>query len=157
MKLKLKQWAQIAEVVGAVAIIVSLIYVGSELKHNTVATQAATFQQMVQLSTTSLISIASDADLTEIMTRAVQDPDLLNDQERFRWFLINRAQWRGMEAAFFQYQHGVLGDPEWMSYEKMMCGEIFTVTGGHAGWDRHRFVLSPDFVTFIESCVTPAP
>ena len=157
MKLKLKQWAQIAEVIGAVAIVVSLIYVGSELKHNTAATQAATFQQMVQLSATSLISIASDADLTEIMTRAVQDPDALTDQERFRWFLINRAQWRGMEAAFFQHQHGVLGGSEWKSYATMMCGELYAVTGGQAGWDRHRFVLSPDFVSFIDGCATPAP
>jgi hypothetical protein len=62
-----------------------------------------------------------------------------------------------MEAAFFQHQHGVLGGSEWKSYATMMCGELYAVTGGQAGWDRHRSVLSPDFVSFIDGCATPAP
>jgi hypothetical protein len=99
MKLKLKQWAQIAEVIGAAAIIVSLIYVANELRHNTEATQAATFQQMVQLSAPSLLQIAQNAELAEIQRRAIQNPDSLTEQEQFRYFLIVRAQWRGMEAA----------------------------------------------------------
>ncbi len=116
MKLKLKQWAQIAEVIGAVAIVVSLIYVASELRQNTDATQAATFQQMVQLSATTLITMAQNSEMADIYSRGVQDPESLTDLERFRFFLVVRAQWRGMEAAYFQWQHGVLGDPEWSGY-----------------------------------------
>ena len=155
MKLKLKQWSQIGEVIGAVAIVVSLIYVASELRQNTEATQAATFQQMVQLSSTRLITMASDADMADILRRGIQDLDTLTDQERFRFFLVNRAQWRAMEAAYFQRQHGVLGDPEWNSYKSLMCGELRAVMGRQASWDVHRSVLSPDFVSFIESCVVP--
>lgn len=124
MSLKLKQWAQIGEVIGAVAIVVSLIYVASELRHNTDATQAATFQQMVQLSATGLITMASDADLADILRRGIQDRASLADQERLRFFLINRAQWRAMEAASLQRQHGVLGDPKWNSYKTLMCGRV---------------------------------
>ena len=92
MKLKLKQWAQIAEVIGAVAIVVSLIYVASELRHNTDATQAATFQQMVQLSATTLITMAQNTEMADIYSRGVQDPESLTDLERFRFFLVVRAQ-----------------------------------------------------------------
>ena len=155
MKLKLKQWAQIGEVIGAVAIVFSLIYVAFELRQNTEATQAATFQQMVQLSTTSLVTMASNAEMSDILRRGIQNPDALTDQERFRFFLINRAQWRAMEAAYFQRQHGVLGDPEWHSYKTLMCGELRAVMGHEASWDAHRRVLSPDFVVLIENCVEP--
>jgi hypothetical protein len=157
MKLKLKQWAQISEVIGAVAIVVSLIYVASELRRNTEATQAATFQQMVQLSATGLITMASNAELADILRRGTQDLDTLTEQEQFRFFLINRAQWRAMEAAYFQHKHGVLGGQEWGSYKTLMCGELRSIMGQRASWDAHRSVLSPDFVSFIESCVAPAP
>lgn len=152
MKLKLKHWAQIAEIIGAAAILVSLIYVANELRHNTEATQAATFQQMVQQSASSLVAIAQDSELADIQRRGSQDPDSLTEQEQFRFFLIVRAQWRGMEAAYFQRQHGFLGDSEWSSYETLMCGELSALIGQGATWEAHRYTLSPDFVTFIEDC-----
>jgi len=152
MILKLKKWAQIAEVIGALAIIVSLIYVANEVRHNTEATQAATFQQMVQLSASALLAIAGNSELADIQRRGARDPDSLTEQEQFRYFLIVRAQWRGMEAAYFQHQHGVLGDSEWSSYESLMCGELSSLIGQGATWEAHRHTLSPDFVTFIEGC-----
>jgi hypothetical protein len=75
MKLKLKHWAQIAEVIGALAIIVSMIYVANEARHNAEATQAATFQQMVQLSASSLIAIAQNPELADIQRRGIGDPE----------------------------------------------------------------------------------
>jgi hypothetical protein len=148
MKLKLKQWAQIAEVIGALAIVVSLIYVANEVRHNTAATQAATFQQMVQQSASSLIAIAADAELADLQRRGIRDAKSLTEQEEFRLFLITRAQWRGMEGAFFQKQHGVLGDAEWESYRNTMCQELISILG----WEEHRSALSPEFVAFIEGC-----
>lgn len=146
--LKLKQWAQIAEVIGAFAIIVSLIYVAGEVRHNTEATQAATFQQMVQQSASSLIAIAQDPELAEIQRRRSLDPESLTELEQYRLFLIARAQWRGMESAYFQRQHSVLGESEWKSYRYTMCRELTAVLG----WDQHRSALSPDFVSFIDDC-----
>ena len=151
-KLKLSDWAAIAEVVGAVAIVVSLIYVATELRHNTEATQAATFQQLVALSSNSLMAIAQDPVLADIYERGIQDSESLANDELFRFFLLIRIQWRGMEAAFFQWRHGVLGDSEWLGYASLMCNELSALTGQQVSWEFHRDSLSPDFVSFIEEC-----
>jgi len=151
---KLSDWAAIAEVVGAVAIVVSLVYVATELRHNTEATKAATFQQMVALSSDNLMAIAQDADLASIYSRGVSDSDSLTNNEQFRFFLVIRLQWRGMEAAYFQWRHGVLGDSEWSGYEILMCKELSALTGQQASWEYHRGSLSPEFVSFIEDCRT---
>jgi len=41
LKLKLAEWASIAEIIGAVAVIVSLIYVGLQVNDNTAAVRSA--------------------------------------------------------------------------------------------------------------------
>ena len=45
MNQKLSDWASIAEIFGGIAIVISLVFVGIQIKGNTGATQAATFQQ----------------------------------------------------------------------------------------------------------------
>ena len=63
-----------AEIVGAVAVVVSLLYVGNEVRRNTTATQAATYQEVVNASNEYLLALASDSALAEIVGRAEADP-----------------------------------------------------------------------------------
>ena len=58
MNLRLSELAQIAEIIAAVAVIVSLLYVGMEVRRNTAATQAATYQEVVQASNEYLLALA---------------------------------------------------------------------------------------------------
>jgi hypothetical protein len=41
-KLRLSEWANVAEISGAAGVVISLVFVGFELRSNTEATQAAT-------------------------------------------------------------------------------------------------------------------
>ena len=41
LRLKLSEWASIAEIIGAIAVIVSLIYVGYQVNDNTSAIRSA--------------------------------------------------------------------------------------------------------------------
>ena len=47
MKRTLAEWASVAEIIGALAIVVSLVFVGLQIRANTRATQNATYQQSV--------------------------------------------------------------------------------------------------------------
>lgn len=47
--MKLKQWALTAELVGAVAVVVSLVYVGAGIRQNTCAIMAANHQNLLAM------------------------------------------------------------------------------------------------------------
>ena len=49
MKAKLQEFALIAEIVGAIAVVISLIYVGLGVRQNTDAIQVANHQALVAL------------------------------------------------------------------------------------------------------------
>jgi len=53
-KLKLTQFSELAQIISAFALVVSLIYVGVLIKQNTKATQASMRQSIVMAGTSSV-------------------------------------------------------------------------------------------------------
>lgn len=147
---RLSEWAAIAEIVAALAVIASLVYLAIQVRENTNAVQAATFQELVNASDAYLLTLAQDSSLAGIMLQASRDPSGLGEDEWLRYFYAQRAWWRNMENAFFQRQRGLLGDDEWGVYESVMCSP--PDAGREQTWAYHRPAMSPPFVAFIEAC-----
>ena len=146
----LTQLGVIAEIVAAIAVVISLIFVGREVRQNTSATQAATYQEIIRASNEYLLALASDSALTEIVRAAETDPTSLNESEMRRYFSYSRVFWRNMENAFVQQQRGVLGEAEWEVYQRIACGERL---GDRTwAWEMHAAGLSPEFVAVMNNC-----
>jgi hypothetical protein len=62
-KLKLSEWASIAEVMGAIAVVLSLIYVGLEINENTTEVREANRQQLVNRSFSATGRVAESPSL----------------------------------------------------------------------------------------------
>jgi len=75
-KLRLAEWASIAEVVGAVAVVVSLIYVGIQVSENTGAVLAANRQQLVGRAHTATTSIATSPELAAAHAKLAKGDEL---------------------------------------------------------------------------------
>ena len=146
----LDAFAAIAEIIGAVAVVVSLLYVGGEVRRNTAATQAATYQEAVRASNEYLLALALDSALTDIVLRAEADPTSLTAAEARRYFSYHRVFWRNMDNAYVQHERGVLADSEWEVYRGVACdARIYAPAWS---WDLHRDALSPDFVALMDEC-----
>jgi hypothetical protein len=152
------KWARISvlsELIGAVAVVLSLVYVAIEIRENTQAVQSATYQDLVANSDDFLLTLAQDSALTAIWLRGDENPSSLSDTEAQRYWWIVRTFWRNMEVAFRQHQVGMLGDPEYELYVSLTCTP--KPPGRRLTWQSHSPTLSPDFVSFVESCVDMDP
>jgi hypothetical protein len=106
--MKLREAADWAEVVSAVAIVISLVYVGVQMNDNTAATRSATASH----SCTALIDwythLCADAETLGIWYRGVREPDSLNDEEQLRFiFLLHIVQFQ-YQNNFYLVQEGTL-------------------------------------------------
>ncbi len=144
---RLTDVAAVAEIIAAGAVILSLIYVGQQVRQNTAATAGATYQEVVRASNEYLLAIANDSALAAIITRGNADPSSLNAEDGLRYFMIKRVFWRNMENAFVQHERGVLGDSEWATYYNILCR-----SAGDATWPWQAPGLSPVFVALVEEC-----
>ena len=117
MNQKLSDWASIAEIVGAAAIVVSLIFVGLQIGSNTNATQAATLQQSVGFETDILLHLASaDAETIVNFEYQSQGQDF-TDRElpQMRGEFLYLAAMRMLEDLYLQWNAGTLSDEAWSS------------------------------------------
>jgi len=142
MTLNWEAISTVSELVGAVAVIVTLVYVAVQIRQNTNAIVANSRQGML------------DADLgliTDFVTHAI-DPHLLSDDDkltpederRMVWLLIKALRIR--EFAWHQYKSGNLDEKSWQSYMAPVAGLFAT--------ERSKSVLkfytgSPEFAKVL--------
>lgn len=138
------------EVLGGLAVLVGLIFVGLELRQNTAAMQAATFQDLAHSSSDFMTQIALSPETRRVFMAGWQKPESLNDDERETFQLLQAAYWVRMQNAFLQWQRGTLTNDDWQIYRNVMCGSALS-PGGAAHWPADP-TLTPDFKSFLRSC-----
>ncbi len=150
-KIKLAEIAQIAEVIAAVAVVVSLIYVGTEVQSNTSAVRGAAMQGIATTDADALMTIAADAELSEIIRVGQQDPSRLNPADAFRYGLFLRQFWLSFQNIYQQSELGLIDSSVWQSYVSVICG-MWSQPGTRETWSNHVNVLEPSFVAVVEAC-----
>lgn len=152
-KLTLSDLANLAEIIGAVVIVISLIYVGRELKENTAAIQASSLQSITNASSTSMLAVVENGEFAEIRLQGDRDPSQLSDVERLRYILYQRQMWLHFQNVWTQWQLGVLSDEVWAGYEQVICGDLVETQARKNWWkDNHAYALAADFSRLIHDC-----
>lgn len=150
-RLTLGQFAQLAEIAAAVAVVVSLFYVGFELKENTSAVRAATAEVTTSGTRDILMTIASDAELARIVRVGSTDRQSLSLDEAYRFSVFSRQRWLFFQGIWIQRRLGVLDDSVWHSYRNLICN-LLDSPGNRVEWAYHAPVLDPEFVQLVEAC-----
>ena len=83
--MKLKRYALIAEIVGGLAVIVGLIFVGLELRQNTIMQKVTATQTLVVDYENAIDAIGQDTKIACIYVRGINGLENLNGIERYRF------------------------------------------------------------------------
>lgn len=154
--MKIRNLNSLMELLGGLAVLIGLIFVGFELKQNTEAVQASTLQNLTDESQEYLLLLAEDEDLNRIFRQAVTEgADSLNESDASRLVFLYRAQWIRMQNAFLQWQRGTLDDEDWAFYRGVICrkeGDSGSPSLRGTTWADHREALTARFVAFVEGC-----
>ena len=148
----------LAELIGAAAVLLGLVFVGLELRQNTAAVQASTLQGMVDLSTNYLIDTSMHPEFIRVLNKAQANPEQIDDLEAVQVQRVIRSQWLRYQGAFRHWRRGSLGDADWEQYSKFICTPIGNVGAGSWGqlqaefWQFERQILTDDFVVYVETC-----
>ena len=65
------EWGAIGELIGGIAIIVSLVYVGYQVRQNTTAVRSATAQAVHDNYAAWYINLSNDADLNRLVIKGL--------------------------------------------------------------------------------------
>lgn len=149
-KIRLNEWANIAEIAGTAAVVISLIFVGVQINQNTVATRAAASQAVHGSFATWYANSQGDPALLSVSIKGMRDYKALNGSEKAQFIAHFMAFSLSTQDAYYKWREGSL-DPElWRSWE-FVSMNFFSTPGGRAFWDERGYLFAQSFQNFIEN------
>jgi len=134
--------AAAGQIISAIAVVLSLLYLARQLSQNTQALRVATYQADVSTSVAILGALYTSADLAELQVRAHTDPASLSPADTMRWDNYMLVAFRHLDSLFYQYRIGSLEPDLWHGYEG-----AFTNRLRHEVWvkwfEANRSAFSP--------------
>jgi|GEM_PF-2309433 len=149
MNLKLADWANIAQIVTAIAVAVSLFYIGHELHLNSIETRFANIQAITGRNQNVALAIATNPDLAKTLEKP---PGELTGSEVIQIRMILTVTLRGAETAYILYSDGRLDEKYWRgpAEEILMFMEK---KGWREEWKLRRDHYDPDFAKWLDQAI----
>ncbi len=149
----LMQLGALGELVGGVAVIASLIFVGLQIRQNTRSNRHISTQNLVGLHANANLMISTNGELAEILQRSIAGgPDPLRPEEQLRFNTFWLGAYSQFDYAYTRYREGDLDADVWKRIEYEIS--VFLGLPGVAAWwsqDKRRF--SDAFVQFVDRAV----
>jgi len=112
------------EVLGAIAVFVSLIYLAVQTRNNTKALRSSAFHQVRESFSQVSLAITVDPELAVLADRAAKNDQSLSENEIVRYnFLLTTLVRRG-ESAYFQSSEGNLQMETWLGIKETLLSGL---------------------------------
>lgn len=152
---RLQKWALTAEIIGGIAIVVSLIFVGFEVRQSAAAQRGATVLQLKQDWVDLNLMMASNPDLAAVWDHMAKEGfESLDRKERFLLTAHIRGVLHILSNAHYQYRLGTLEQEQWDS----LIQDIDTMTRPSAQsvpfwaiWSEWEHIFDEPFRELINS------
>ena len=119
--IKLQEWALFAEVLGGIAIVITLIFLVLETRANTNAIQVQTYQSLTAELNTVRFENMKTQNMVALFQYTKKPFNELTDHQKYRLIMITEATWGIYESAFYANERNVLGENEWGRFEAAIC------------------------------------
>ena len=107
----------IAETVGAFGVIVSLIYVGVQIRQNTIASRVSNYQQWVDTQVSVNRGLCDEPGATELVDRANTDFASLSNAELLRLKMVFYNHFTQWNVAFTNNKLSLVDREKWQLVE----------------------------------------
>jgi len=143
----------IGEIAGAVAVVVSLIYLATQIRHSTRESQAASRDSISKAISDVLMRVAANPETSELYGRGIMNPAALSDDETRRFDMLMYATFECFESAYSQWTRNVLHDEDWHKW-KSTIGNFMSQPGCQSFWARASRNFNPSFIEYVEAAET---
>ena len=139
----------ITQILGAIGVIASLIYVAIQIRNNARATRAATYQAVSNALAGTWDMLAANGELMELVLKGGDDFGSLDRVQKARMRMSHMAYMRRYENAWFQRKVGTLHEPEWQAIIADMEA-ILSMPGTREVWKLVKDRSGAEFRAFVD-------
>lgn len=116
-RMTITELAEVAEVVAAVGVLLSLIYVGYEIRQNTTAVRSTAYQAIHDAEDGFWSDLAGDAGAARLWEQGLDSgPEPLAEGDRERFTVVARRLIYLFQNVHYQYRKGVVDEELWEAW-----------------------------------------
>lgn len=137
-------WAAVSaigEIVGAIAVVLTLIYLAVQVRQSTRTTQAISIQAASSLDQEFLLTIGSDAARAQLWAAYLLTPATLSDEQQLQGAYLMASFVRRLENIYLQKRLGALSKEGWQSR-----GLMFERIASSPGYEAYLRSIPGSFV-----------
>jgi len=153
--LNLDAAAAIGEIIGAAAVVISVVYLAIQIRKQTEESRLAATRDLAFHSQENFQQLVQDPELLEVYRLGIADYDSLPENERLRLSIFFANVFR---VAELQYLHGTRNRTDPIHSESMGRGlsEGLTFPGMRRWWELSRDMFDDEFQDEVERAITRA-
>src|SRR5260221_3027083 len=152
----LEQVSLVSQMVAALGVIASLIFVGYQVRDSARAVRSATAQAVHDNYANWYLTLADNPLALATSLKGAVDYDSLTAAEKAQFVCTFKAFLSLGQNAFHQYREGHLAEQLWAGWEILMLYVVKT-PGGATFWRERRHVFGKDFQSEVDRIMQRAP
>lgn len=146
----LEQLSSLAQIITALALVASMIFVGVQLKHAAAAFRVSSSQAHSESYIALATSVIDNADFARIWRVGLSDPTTLTEDEWVRFVAYANSLFRLYESSREQWLSGQLDIEHWRSVEHQVA-DFWQLPGLQAAWKTRGHGFSTEFRDWFNS------
>jgi hypothetical protein len=133
-------------------VLVGLALLVIELRHNSLATQAALYQESMSFARDHVELLVGDEnrELAEIVFRGETNPDSLSPRELEKFLLFTAWRMSTRETTFLNHDEGLLEARLWRSIDAWYSALLQRGPGYQRWWGETRHGYDPSFQSHVD-------
>jgi hypothetical protein len=149
MKIKLSELAGIAEIIGAFAVVISLIYVGIQVNDSAGAVRSASANDANVAMQNWYLQIGSNQQTSELVYQALISEEALSNEEEFQFLMMMHAIFLGFQNNYLLAEEGTI-DLELREAITAAILGIKALPGMRRYWRQRKSFLHSGFADYVD-------
>ena len=139
----------VGQIVGALAVVISLIYLAVQMRQNTRAVRGTSFQAVTDAFNQFNLSIAHDKELARIFRLGSQGIGNLDEDQQIQFAFLCLSAVRIFDTMYHQSKLGTGELGLWRAEERALA-TLLQYPGIRAWWATNPLSVTEEFRTYIE-------
>ncbi len=144
----IQDWGSVGELVGGLAIIISLLYVGVQVRQSTGATRAATNQAFSEQFSSLILQLTRE-DVRDIFRRGLAGLGNLQDDEQVAFMALLSAITRTYETFYLERAEGRFDSKMYEGYVRQLL-DLYATQGAQEFWAIRKHQFTDEFNEYLD-------
>jgi len=149
MKSKLSDLASVAEIIGALAVVISLIYVGVQVNDSASAVRAASANDANVAVQSWYLQVGSDQQTSELFYGALISEEALSNQEEFQFLMIFHGVFLAFQNSYLLAEEGTIDVELREALTRAILG-VKDTPGMRRYWRQRKSYLHSAFANYVD-------